>query len=324
LEQVQVRGIVCRSLRLELILGLGVALALPALAAENPQGLTTRTALSAEARLAGGPATVVITVTGEDGQPATGAVSIEDLGRPLAGVALDAQGKAKTVLSLGAGNHSLRALYEGDAAHQASASTAAAVTSEATAAFGYTVAVAPTTLSLVPGNAGTLTASVTPANAASLTAPVFVTLSCSGLPDEASCNFTPENVEILPGATSALTSTMVIETVKASTASLQPAGHPVANPISLAFLLPGALALVGFAVSGRRRRWLSRVALMGLLALVSVLGTTACNPRYNYLNHGPIPNPATPAGTYTVTIAAQSNNGITATQTTATVALTVQ
>ena len=42
------------------------------------------------------------------------------------------------------------------------------------------------------------------------------------------------------------------------------------------------------------------------------LGTTACNPLYNYYNHGPVPNPATPSGTYTVTVTAQSSNGVTA------------
>jgi hypothetical protein len=53
------------------------------------------------------------------------------------------------------------------------------------------------------------------------------------------------------------------------------------------------------------------------------LGTTACNPRYSYLNHGPVQNPATPAGTYTITIAAQSSNGVTAITQTTTMAVTV-
>jgi hypothetical protein len=50
---------------------------------------------------------------------------------------------------------------------------------------------------------------------------------------------------------------------------------------------------------------------MALVGLVTLLGTTACNPRYSYEHHGPVPNPATPAGTYTVTVSAQSNNGVT-------------
>ena len=60
-----------------------------------------------------------------------------------------------------------------------------------------------------------------------------------------------------------------------------------------------------------------------LLALVASLGTTACNARYDYYNHGPPPNPATPSGTYTIDVTAQSTNGVTATTNYTTLALTV-
>ena len=58
--------------------------------------------------------------------------------------------------------------------------------------------------------------------------------------------------------------------------------------------------------------------------MVTLLSTTACNPRYDYLNHGPVQNPATPSGTYTVTVTGQSQNGITAITQNTTMALTVQ
>ena len=83
------------------------------------------------------------------------------------------------------------------------------------------------------------------------------------------------------------------------------------------------LVLGGLAVGARRRRFLSRIVLLGLVAFVSVLGTVACAPLYNYRNHGPSPNLPTPAGTYSVTIAAQSSNGVSATTHTTTIALTV-
>jgi hypothetical protein len=57
--------------------------------------------------------------------------------------------------------------------------------------------------------------------------------------------------------------------------------------------------------------------------LVATLGTTGCNPQYYYYNHGPGQPPATPAGTYTVTVTAQSANGVTAITNSTTVALTV-
>jgi len=61
------------------------------------------------------------------------------------------------------------------------------------------------------------------------------------------------------------------------------------------------------------------------VGLVTMLGATACAPRYNYYNHGPIPNPATPSGTYTINVIGQSSNGVTAiTPAPATIALTVK
>jgi hypothetical protein len=159
---------------------------------------------------------------------------------------------------------------------------------------------------------------------------MFVTLSCSGLPDQSTCTFTPENVEILstscpnPAATSCpINSSMVITTQAASTTASSGTRRS-STPVAWAFLLPGALVLAGLSWGSRRRRWLSRLSLVALVGLVSVLGTTACNPLYNYEHHGPVPNPATPAGTYTISVVAQSSNGISATTHSTTMALTVK
>jgi hypothetical protein len=184
----------------------------------------------------------------------------------------------------------------------------------------YQVSVAPASLTLTAGDAGTVVTTITPVNNASLTAPMFVTLSCSGLPDQSSCILTPGNLEILSttptscpsGSLASVcppTSSMVIQTYAASntTASLGKRSAPIA----WAFLLPGALSLGGIAFAARRRRWLTRLSLVALIGFVTLLGTTGCNPRYAYEHHGPLPNPPTPAGTYTVTVSAQSSNGVT-------------
>jgi hypothetical protein len=99
--------------------------------------------------------------------------------------------------------------------------------------------------------------------------------------------------------------------------------RPVSTPVTLAILLPGAFALGGIAWSARRRAWLQRLSLLALVALVTLLGATACNPRYDYFNHGPPANRQTPAGSYTVVVAAQSSNGVTAITNTTTISLTV-
>jgi peptidoglycan/LPS O-acetylase OafA/YrhL len=153
---------------------------------------------------------------------------------------------------------------------------------------------------------------------------MFVTLSCSGFPDQSSCAFTPENVEILPNTTAAIISSMVVTTQAKSLASDTPPAHPTSNPVAWAVLLPGTLGLAGLAFSSRRRRWLSRLSLVALVGLVTVLGATACAPRYNYFNHGPPHNLPTAPGTYTLLVTAQSSNGITATTHTTTFALTVK
>jgi hypothetical protein len=248
-------------------------------------------------------------------------VVVSDRGVQVAGAALDAQGQASIVVALPAGFHSLTAAYAGDATHRASISQAARVQAQASSTPNFLVAVAPATMTLTPGQTGIATASVTPQNSSVLSAPMFVTLSCSGLPDQASCVFTPENVEILPNATAALTSTMVIVTQVASSAS---AAHPGSNSVNWAFLLPGALGLGGLAWGARRRSWLLRLSLLALVAFVPMLGATACNARYDYYHHGPPINPATPAGTYTVTVSAQSSNGVTAITNSTTMVLTVQ
>jgi hypothetical protein len=214
----------------------------------------------------------------------------------------------------------LSASYAGDAAHLGSVSPAATAQAQASATPDFSIAISPATLSLKAGQSGTVIASITPENASSLTAPMFVTLSCSGLPDQSSCSFTPGNIEILPNATAAITSSMVIQTQQAEGMLMRPG----TNNVALAILLPGALGLGGLAWSLRRRPWLQRVSLLALVALVASLGTTSCNARYNYYNHGPPPNPATPSGTYTVDVTAQSSNGVTATTHTTTLAFTVQ
>ena len=63
--------------------------------------------------------------------------------------------------------------------------------------------------------------------------------------------------------------------------------------------------------------------MLGFLAVVTVLGTTGCNPLYDYENHGPSPNLPTLRGVYTLFVTAQSSNGVTAVTQSTTMALTV-
>jgi hypothetical protein len=343
LEQVFVRGINRRGLRLDLVAALGIALAFPVLqtaAANAQQQVSTSTTLTVASQ-----GQAYVAVTGADGAPASGVVSIEEGNHLWAQAALNSAGQANAALSLSSGNHVLRAAYLGDATHEASISEATpyGTTGTTTVTPTFTVsaaAVAPATLplTLTQGQAGTLSVTVTPVNNSALASPMFVTLSCSGLPQEASCTFTPASVEILPttptsctgGSTASAcppTSSMLIQTqaqkVTTAAKNRMPASGKRSSPIAWAFLLPGALGLSGLAWGARRRRWLQRLALVALVGVVTTLGATGCNPNYYYFNHGPEDPPATPTGSYTVIVTAQSSNGVTAIQNSTSVALTV-
>lgn len=342
-------GLKRRVVRLEQIFGLGIALALPmtpmaAAHAQTTATVPTQATLKVDPRgLAGSSQTTAsVSVFGADGQPATGVVNFDDGNRQLAEAVLNQAGEASATLTLPAGAHALRAVYAGDAAHQASASDSTQVQTQVSTSgtpnFQVSLAaVAPSTLpmTLTAGNSGTATVTVTPVNNAALTAPMFVTLSCSGLPSQASCSFSPSDVEISSttpascptgSAASACppTSQLVISTEGPGTSGTHPPATILISPIRFMLLLPGVFGLGGLAWGARRRRWLQRLSLIALVGLVSTLGMTACNPYYYYYNHGPTPTVPTPSGTYTVTVTGQASNGVTATTNSTTLVLTVQ
>ena len=333
-------GMIRRALRLELMAGIGLAALLLPAAAAKAQGVATATVLQVQTPPSG-PAQANVTVTGADGVPVSGVVNFLDGTRLVAQAALSAEGEAKAEFTLPSGDHALTAVYVGDTAHRASTSAAAQLqTSSGAPNFQLSISpVAPAALPMIltAGQSGSALVTVTPVNNAALTAPMFVTLSCSGLPSLASCSYTPENVQILattpascPSGSVASacppTSLLTISTQAAGTAvggPTPPADRP-GTPLGLSLLLPGMLGLGGIAWGARRRRWLQRLTLIALIGLVTSLGATGCNPFWYYYHHGPPTTPPTPAGTYTVTVTAQTSNGVTALYNTTTMVLTVK
>jgi len=326
-EQVHVRGLFGRRLRLALI-GTGIAtgsmaLAVPALAASD--GLSTQTRLDAQTRVVARngnnftEGVFSVTVSGADGRAAVGTVMVEDGDKVIGSAPLNQEGKAEITADLPAGQHSLHAVYQGDEVHASSVSAVAEASGTSSGTPDFQISLNPASLTLTQGQSGEVVVSLTPVDASALTAPMFVTLSCSGFPDQSTCTFTPENVQISQNATAAVTSDMVLST------QAQPTHGALAtrsNGMALAILIPGAAGLLGLAAFARKGGW-ARLALIALVALVGSLGMTACNPRYNYFNHGPPYNLPTPSGTYTMKVTAQSSNGVTATTHTASFTLTV-
>lgn len=306
-------------------------MALPVFA--ETRGVVTHTTLATDSIEVGGRTVMAYTatVTGEDGSAARGVVMLTEQGRNLAGAALDASGKAAIRADGLAGNHSLTAVYGGDPVHAASTSEAVPV-SAAIAPDGFGLSINPTSVTLAaPGDAGTVAATITPGS--SFTG--FVELSCAGppvstgsatdsaLPVGVSCTFTPENLEVT-SSTKSFTSSFSVQSTAPAGAGAMNRGlreRNSATPLTLAILLPG---MAGLGWIGRRRKLFSRIALLAMVGAIAVLGTSSCAARYKYLHHPPTYNGGTPAGDYTLTIWAQTSNGVTASEVFTTMPLTIK
>lgn len=191
------------------------------------------------------------------------------------------------------------------------------VTGDATSSLpDFSITASPTSLNLSPGQYGTVVLTITPINGFNN----MVTLSCSSPPPASACIFSPTTATPLNG--NPVTSSLEITTLAPSGARL---AWPGRDRHAYAIVLPGLLALAGLGAL-RKRSGLNALSVLGLAAMLagSALGLSACSQRYDYLNHPPTPNPGIAAGSYTITVAAYSNNGAAVTSHTLNIALTVQ
>ena len=259
-------------------------------------GPRTRTTLTAHVRadLAGSPSGVVNFRSGET-----------DLGSAL----VDGDGNASLQTDiLSAGSHEVVAIYQGQASYLTSTSNLEHVQANVSTVAGFTVAASPTSLSTAVGGFVSSVVTVTPVNGFS----AYVSLSCTGLPINTTCNFTPVNVPAncstsASGAETCTPGTSVMQ-IQTQTPSPLIAAHNSDDTRMrrYVFVFPALFGLAGLGAC-KRRAW--RNLLLGILAFAGALGLTACSQRYNYLNHGPPGNPGTPAGTYTITVQASSSTG---------------
>ena len=310
----------------------GVATFLTASAALAETGsVSTHTTLTTESIQVGSRTVTAYsaTVTGADGAALKGVVNLSEHGKTLAGAALDASGTAAIRLDGLAGDHNLSATYSGDSTHAASQSEAVAVHANAIAADGFGLTINPTSVTIAaPGDSANVTATVTSGSAFN----GFVELSCAGAPVSAgsstdnalpygvSCTFTPENLQLTAASTSYTSTFSVLTTAPSGAMNRAPRGRDNAAPLALAILLPG---MAGLGWLGRKRKLFSRVALLAMVGAITVLGASACNPRYKYLNHPPTYNGGTATGDYTLTVWAQTSDGVTASEVFTTMAVTV-
>jgi len=132
--------------------------------------------------------------------------------------------------------------------------------------------------------------------------PNAVSLSCSGLPANASCSFSPNSLK--PGATKA-TSTLTITTTDSSAENL-PAGPARHNPIGNGWMQFQGLGVVGMVLAkgSKRSRKTVILALLALL-VVGMLFMTGCAGGTGI---GPQNQSPTTSQSYTITVTGTSGS----------------
>ena len=155
--------------------------------------------------------------------------------------------------------------------------------------------------SVVAGGTATSTLTVTPAGGFNQT----VTFSCSGLPAESTCSFSPASVT--PNATAAST-TLTISTTA-----------PRTTGFNVTFGLAALLLLAGWSAPRLRSPRLRPVAVGLSLVLLPSCGGGGDGGT----EPPPPPTGGTPAGTYPIVVTATSGSGTTAVSKTVTISLTV-
>ncbi len=219
----------------------------------------------------------------------------------------------------GNGTQQVAAEYSGDSNYSSSISNSIPVTGQGNApAPTFTFAASPSSLSIPAGKTGTATLTVTPQNGYSGT----LQFSCSGLPANSSCSFSPSS--LTPNGAAATTTLTLATNVQV--AADQVPERPSRNAVlSFAFLL-GIGFLGGSRRAGRRLRQFSTAGNRWMplfLAVALALGAAlilGCGG--NGSNSGGS-TPTTPVGTTNVTVTAVDSGSTSLSQTTVlTVAIT--
>jgi subtilase family serine protease len=233
----------------------------------------------------------------------TGSVTFSDTFGTIPGTnnglfALNSQGNTATPngVTFDTGAHTISASYNGDGSFNPSNSTQGL---SFTIQPGFFAAV-PSNQSAVtisaPGASGSTSVSVSSSTGFSGT----ISLSCSGLPTSAACQFSPAN--ITAAGTLATTTSAITVTTTAATAMLRsPRQTYLAH-----WLATGSFMFFSIVLMGVRRR--RPLFLLVLLALIMLLPGCGGGGGGGSSNPGPPPNSGTPAGTYNVVVNANSGS----------------
>ena len=251
--------------------------------------ITSLTA-SATSVTSGSSVTFTATVAPASGSGApTGTITFVD-GTTTLGTGTVTSGVATfTTSTLANGSHSITAVYSGDTNFATSTSTALSITITAAVPASFTLGLSPTSGTVTSGSTTTSTVTITPSGGFNQQ----VSFSCSGLPQNVSCNFSPATVT--PSGTGMATSTLTIATGKASAALYQPSlpSRGFGGRTALAFL--GGGGLLGWTLLRRRKgKKLWYLQLGFALMILAASATVGCG--------GSAKSTTTPTGTYQIMI----------------------
>ena len=199
------------------------------------------------------------------------------------------------------GSYTISATYSGDSFFKTSSATDATPLVSTSPSFAA-AAVTEAQSTVSPGE--------TALYSVNLTQTVYtgnIALSCSGLPANSSCQFSPAAL-VATGCSTVNTVAVSILTQQATQVMPLAFGAPRLGWLPLLTTLPGLLLALWIGVRRRRSPVRHGQVWMAVALLLLSFGTVACGS-------GPPLLPATPAGTYTVTVTATGSTGTVATVT---------
>jgi hypothetical protein len=199
---------------------------------------------------------------------------------------------------LASGDHEITAAYSGDENFTASTASADILT---VSAPDYSISASPTALTIRRGQTGAATLTLTPVGGYT----GAVTFACSGLPQFATCTFSPASVQV-DGSNTVQTVQFRLNTVGPF---VSPASSNFGRGSILALLTP-FLTLSLFSITRRgkdlsRSRGASLRWLHLLILPVFFLGMAGCGS----ISRSAPASPKTPLGTSTVTAIAAATGG---------------
>ncbi|MGH9550261.1 MAG: Ig-like domain-containing protein, partial [Terriglobales bacterium] len=246
--------------------------------------------------------TATVTPSSSGGYTPSGTVIFSDGGAAIGSAVALTNGHAVLSKSdLATGDHDITADYSGDENFTASSAAADTLT---VGAPDYSISASPTALSIRRGQTGTATLTLTPVGGYT----GAVAFACSGLPQFATCTFSPASVQ----ADGSNTAQSVQFSLHTAGPFVSPASSDFGRRSILALLTPFlALSLLSITRLGKdlspskRSRWVSLRWLQMLTLALFFLAVSGCGSISKSAPAGP----KTPLGTSTVTATAAAAGG---------------